>query len=456
MFVAKIPGGLFKYAQIPDYTSGLRQVKISVKEAKKLFGLRRRIQKKRKRLNKVIAIVQAIIAGVQTTLLELVDKKVRRALDLMRNGIQRLTVREPIFRMQVPAMRVLSEDEARLYQLRTYNGTLEHLFFLTGFDELVEEICTGIPSKYLIASLFRVHVAMVKLKSRSYSDCVRDLYRFPELAKACSMDGEIPTRKVVSRLIDKIGIGAVRALEGVLVERCLDLGLIDFVRVAGDGSLIRAYCNPFKKEDGRYLDPEAGIYIRGNRILGVGFNAISAVSSPFGLPFEVISTSGNRHEGPFVVRLLKLVNQKFKCRPRSFAYDKAGDSAVNNAYAITTGTIPALCAKAGLGERVKVTEYFSVREEYLILPEDETGRIARFRTAPERLNAQVKTGATGYGRDRMIGYGLLDAEFYVRMVHITMLLTAIAAYMVGRRDLVRSVNGFSEFSSHARCTTIVN
>ena len=87
-----------------------------------------------------------------------------------------------------------------------------------------------------------------------------------------------------SGVINKAGLMPFYLEFYSLAYKCKRLGILPGRLIGVDGSLLESNCRPYKNRAGKYNDPEADIYIRGNYIKGVGYNQFFMTDLDYGLP----------------------------------------------------------------------------------------------------------------------------------------------------------------------------
>jgi len=106
------------------------------------------------------------------------------------------------------------------------------------------------------------------------------MYENEKLAKVCGFaPNNIPTRIIISRAADKFGIEVFREITADMVKKCISLGLMKGRMVGVDGTLIKSNTSSHKnKETKQYTDGDAGLYVHGNYIKGIGFFSIQVAA----------------------------------------------------------------------------------------------------------------------------------------------------------------------------------
>jgi len=340
----------------------------------------------------------------------------------------------------------LSKIEKFLYSnYSNYKGDLRHLFLFYDWNTVNEtQRKYGINTRdYNLISVLKAHILMCKRRNRTYTDLIEELHENEKLAEVCGFaPDQIPTRTIISRATDKFDIEVFREITISMVDRCMSLGLIKGRLVGVDGTLIKSNTSPCKnKESNEYTDNDAGLYVHGNYIKGIGFLAFKLTDLEFGLPMLVQCYKGSANENPLLRELLTQFYQTYGFYPSMLSTDKGMDSAANNDFCSEFG-ISAYIQTRDFGNKnlIKTGKGKTFHPDYVEITDPRViERIANRRTESER---QFSNDKWGYRRERMSNRGGSEAELYMLITMITTLLTAITAFCVGRPDLIRSSSAF--------------
>jgi hypothetical protein len=342
----------------------------------------------------------------------------------------------------------LTEIEKISYQRPAYRGDIRHLFLFYPFDEKLDawerENYPQNDSRVPLCKIARALVIMCKKRIALYTNLITDLEEKPALAELCGFQS-IPTAKVFSRVMDenRMGIEPFRELFYDLSETSRSLGLWKGRLIGLDGSLIESNTSSYKnKKTGEYTDKDAGLYIRGSYIKGVGHLAYKVDDLEYGLPVLIQRYKGSSNENPLFSQAIDEFRRVYGFYPKIISVDRGMDSAGNNEYAAGKGIDAYIQARDfGTRELVKTEKGKCFRSEYISVNDPAfLERIADRRSESERSFSRDKWG---YRRDKMSNRGAREAELYMLITGITTHLTAITAYYVGRTDLVRSPTAFS-------------
>ena len=340
----------------------------------------------------------------------------------------------------------LSEIEQIAYSnYSNYKGDLRHLFLFYDWN-IVNEIEEkyGIQTRdYNLISVLKVHIMMCKRRIRTYTDLIEELHENERLAEVCGFaPNKIPTRTIISRAANKFGIEVFREITIDIVKKCMSLGLMKGRLVGVDGTLIKSNTSPHKnKETKEYTDTDAGLYVHGNYIKGIGFLSFKLTDIEYGLPMLVLCYKGSANENPLLREILTQFYETYGFYPSMLSTDKGMDSATNNDFCNEFG-ISAYIQTRNFGnkELIKTEKGKTFHPDYVEITDPRVlERIANRRTESER---QFSNDKWGYRRDRMSNRGANEAELYMLITIITTLLTAITAFCVGRADLIRSSSAF--------------
>jgi hypothetical protein len=340
----------------------------------------------------------------------------------------------------------LSEIEKTAYsKYSTYKGNLRHLFLFYNWNKVneIEEKYSIQTRDYNLISVLKAHIIMCKRRIRTYTDLIEEFHENERLAEVCGFSpNKIPTRTIISRAADKFGIEVFREVTIDLVKKCMSLGLMKGRFVGVDGTLIKSNTSPHKnKETKDYTDTEAGLYVHGNYIKGIGFLSFKLTDIEFGLPMLVLCYKGSANENPLLRELLTQFYETYGFYPSMLSADKGMDSSDNNDFC-KEFEISAYIQTRNFGnkELIKTEKGKTFHPDYVEITDPRVlERIANRRTESER---QFSNDKWGYKRDRMSNRGGNEAELYMLVTMITTLLTAITAFCVGRSDLIRSSSAF--------------
>ncbi|HJH30707.1 MAG TPA: transposase [Methanosarcinaceae archaeon] len=203
----------------------------------------------------------------------------------------------------------LSEIENVAYSnFPGYKGDLHHLFLFYNWDVVnkIEEKYGIQTQDYNLVSVLKAHIFMCKRRIRTYTDLIEQLHENERFAEVCGFaSNRILTRTIISRAADKFGIEVFREITTDMVKKCISLGLMKGRMVGVDGTLIKSNTSPYKnKETKQYTDTDAGLYVHGNYIKGIGFLAFKLTDIEYGLPMLVQCYKGSANENPLLRDIL--------------------------------------------------------------------------------------------------------------------------------------------------------
>jgi hypothetical protein len=311
----------------------------------------------------------------------------------------------------------VSEFEKFLYSnYSNYKGDLRHLFLFYDWN-IVNEIERkySIDTRdYNLTSVLKSHILMCKRRCRTYTDLIEELHENEKLAEVCGFaPNKIPTRTIISRAADKFGIEVFREITISMVKKSMSLGLMKGRLVGVDGTLIKSNTSPYKnKKSNEYTDPDAGLYVHGNYIKGIGFLSNKLTDLEFGLPMLVQCYKGSANENPLLRELLTQFYETYGFYPSMLSTDKGMDSAANNDFCSEFGISAYIQARDfGNKELIKTKKGKTFHPNYVEITDPRVlERIANRRTESER---QFSNDKWGYRRDRMSNRGGSEAELYM-------------------------------------------
>jgi len=129
--------------------------------------------------------------------------------------------------------------------------------------------------EYPFSSLVKSQITMCKRQDQTFDELIHDLREVPGLVENCGLES-IPSRKTISRAIDRFGTEIYYQVYKDMAQRCIDLGLARGRVLALDGTLIKSGCSPYAGR-GCYTDLGADRYVRNGVLRGVGHLLIDCV-----------------------------------------------------------------------------------------------------------------------------------------------------------------------------------
>jgi len=440
MFIVMGKGIRYVQCQITDFIGVVISViRITIEELKRMGS------KRKKRSNILKGLKIDLKTGVQRTIIEYLDEGARRAANKFKKLSNFLRIRVP--KISEPPS-TLPPVERLSIQNPSCKGFLDRLFYFHDFRIWDAWYRRNIKDtdrlEYDPRAFIRALIIMCKRKIKGYTGLHTQLNENSRLAELCLLEPyDIPDRTMFSRVIDKVGLMPFYLEFYNLVYKCKEMGILPCRIVGVDGSLLESNCRPYKNGDGLYNDADAGIYIRGNYIKGVGYNQFFMTDLEYGLPccFDVFK--GSQNESTMLPPLLQGHYFWHGTYPDTIIADSIMDSS----------NLHALCDVQGIDLYVTIRDK---RRKNLIqikpgkyIRENRTAvydihyldKLLTLRLESERNFSRMKWV---YDRRRMPNKGMDNAAAYVAITGITMLLTAYTAMRMGRGDLIRSPTAFSK------------
>lgn len=388
----------------------------------------------------------------------LVDVRDRKQLTLDNTpGIRYIRARKNLPRRKRP--RCLPKPSTEIprqrrtaYRVPEYYGSILDLFSFYDFDKWNRhrDVLTSYtdPDKvvYPFSALLRAQITMCKRQNQTFTELIHGFREIPVLVENCGLRS-IPSRKMISRAIDRYGSEIYYQIYRDMATRCMDLGLARGRVVALDGTLIRSGCSPYPGR-GFFTDIGADTYVRNGMLRGVGHLLVDCVDLEYGLPLYSERFKGSRHEAPLAVDVLDGYYAWYGFYPEILILDKGHDSDELVQQVEERDVEVYVQSREYLSqELMRISDYWTVRLDRL-RPEAQNPaflrRVFSLRTEVERNFARKKTC---YRWDRMPNRGIEEAEFYIAVCSITSLLTALAAYHTARPDLVCAPKAFSRLNT---------
>ena len=388
----------------------------------------------------------------------LVDVRDRRQLTLDNTpGIRYIRVRRNLPRRKRP--KTLPRPSPRIprerktwYLMPQYYGSILDLFSCYDFERWDRDPrILGMyrdPGRveYLFSSLVKSQITMCKRRDRAFDELIHDLREVPGLAENCGLES-IPSRKTISRAIDRFGTEIYYQVYKDMAQRCIELGLARGRVLALDGTLIKSGCSPYAGR-GCFTDLGADSYVRDGVLRGVGHLLIDCVDLEYGLPLYSERFKGSRHEAPLAVDVLDGYYSWYGFYPEILVLDKGHDSDELVQKVEERGVKVYVQSREYLShELMRVSDYWTVRLDRISADEQHPAFLRRVLTLRVEAERNFSRKKTGYRWDRMPNRGVEEAEFYIAVCSITSLLTALAAYNVGRPDLVCAPKAFSRLNT---------
>ncbi len=433
--------GFYIQYQLPDFVGQVSFASKNWQPYHICFAKKRekkKIQQITARLNKILSDIKNGIQKQITDFLGLLDK----IKDRVSTYIPRL---KTAFCKRYEGNKITETEKIAYEHYPDYKGNIRHLFLFYDWSKVdqIEEKYADKIGDYPLRTILKTQIFMCKRRIRTYSDLIEELKENPKLAEVCDLNPKcIPDRKVFSRAADRTGIEAFRQVAHDMTKECISLGLMKGRMVGVDGSLIKSNTSTHKNEETeQYTDKDAGLYVRGNYIKGIGHLAYKLVDLEYGLPMLIQRHKGSENENPLLIDIIEDFHEVYGFYPEIMSIDKGMDSEKNNEFCKDKGIEAYIQARDfGNKELIKTEKGKTFHPEYVEVTDPLVlERIADRRSECEREFSRDKWG---YRRDRMPNRGDKEAELFMLITLITTLLTAITAFSVGRADLIRSTSAF--------------
>lgn len=388
----------------------------------------------------------------------LIDVRDRRQLTLDNTpGIRYVRVRRNLPRRKRP--RCLPEPSNNIprgrrtaYRIPEYYGSIMDLFSFYDFGkwdrhrDVVSSYRDPGRVVYPFSSLLKAQVTMCKRQDQAFDELIHDLYELPSLVENCGLVS-VPSRKTVSRAIDRFGTDIYYQVYRDMAQRCMDLGLAPGRVLALDGTLIKSGCSPYPGR-GCFTDIGADTYVRNGVLRGVGHLLVDCVDAETGLPLYSERFKGSRNESPLALQVIDGFYSWYGYYPEVVVLDKGHDSDWLVKELEMRGIKVYVQSREYISrELIRVSDYWTVRLDRVRAEEQHPvflRRVLTLRVEAERNFARKKTG---YRWSRMPNTGIEEAEFYIAVCSITTLLTALTAYHTARPDLVCAPKAFSRLNT---------
>lgn len=433
--------GFYIQYQLPDFIGQVSFASRNWKPYHICFTKKREKKKNKHLTSRLKKILNEIEKGIQRQLTDFVG-----LLDKIKKRVSKYIPRlKTAFCKKYEGDKITEIEKISYESYPSYKGDIRHLFLFYDWkrvDQIEKEYADKI-GYYPLRTILKTQIFMCKRRIITYSDLIEELKENQKFAEICDLNPKgIPDRKVFSRAADRIGIEAFRQVAIDMTKECLSLGLIKGRMVGVDGSLIKSNSSAHKnKETGEYTDKDAGLYVRGNYLKGVGHLAYKLSDLEYGLPMLIQRYKGSANENPLLIDIIEDFHEVFGFYPDALSIDKGMDSEKNNEFCKEKGIRAYIQARDfGNKELIKTEKGKTFNPEYVEITDPRVlERIANRRSECEREFSRDKWG---YRRDRMPNRGDKEAEFFMLITMITTLLTAITAFCVGRADLIRSTSAF--------------
>ena len=232
----------------------------------------------------------------------------------------------------------------------------------------------------------------------------------------------------------------------LLIQECRNLNLIGDKIWIWDRRFFECNCSGLKnKKTGMLSDPDAGHYVKKTGtysvLSGTGYTDTCVVDSWWGLPVYWDAVNASKNDNTIFQETIIQCMKSETHKPLFMVADAGPDSHTSNQVVIDHGVIPIIAARANSVGTILKTEtgthfrgIYIPRKFHILL-----GKIYNLRTIVERKNSNE---VVGYNRSKTPTRRIEWAKMFVSIGNITSLLTALTAFKVGRKDLIRAPTAF--------------
>ena len=348
---------------------------------------------------------------------------------------------------------VLPRDQILAFQnLKEFNGYLGNIFALsTSVDAYFNSVQVSIGytpqlETSALNNVFKLEIARCKLGYSNFKSFIRDYNQNQALRKELKIkSGEKITLSSYRRNLKMIYPYLDKFAE-TLKQECRSLKLINDKIWIWDRRFFKCNCNGLKnKETGMLSDPDAGHYIkkvgRYSVLSGTGYTDTCIVDSWWGLPVYWDAVNASKNDNTIFQDTVNQCIRSTTEKPLFLIADAGPDSHPSNEVVIEKGIIPIIAARANsIGNILKTEKGNHFRAQYIPrIYYRLIGKLYNLRTTVERKNSN---DVVGYNRSKTLTRGNEWAKIYVSISNIAALLTALAAFKVGRHDLIRAPSAF--------------
>ncbi|MHA1336063.1 MAG: transposase [Promethearchaeota archaeon] len=288
----------------------------------------------------------------------------------------------------------------------------------------------------------------LNLGFKNYTDIERmcRFMRFPPLYGITHDPNFFPSAKDLSYILTKIPSDVFFQFFQLLVNECIEYGIIIPRILIWDGQFIRSNCKN-NKDKGKptYNDPDAGYCRHNGTKKGVGYDPGILYAYCFNRWFPVYFKMfpGNRNDIPAFRETVKefLANTKYNWS--IIIADSGAYSKKNLDYIRSCGMIPIIRARKNLKTHPvkELKKGFFFNTDYIPKnwSDDLYLKVYSFRPMIEQGNS---SNITFYNNSRLNTRGY-DAAVRSRcLIYILVLLKALTAYKLGRPDLIMKPTAF--------------
>lgn len=349
---------------------------------------------------------------------------------------------------------IISKKEWDMHRyLSGIDGFFENIFELndlTYFDELQARLeGEGVYFKDLsVRDVFIYNLLRINLGFKDYSgiEKMSRLLIMPPLFSVSNDPEFIPTAADISFVMNQLPSESVFKFFRLLVRECIEVGLIVPRILIWDGQFIKSNCSDNKDGDkNEYNDPDAGYCRHNGKKKGVGYDPgiLYAYCRDRWFPVYFKMFSGNRSDHEAFKESLDGFLSGTDEEWQLIISDGGPYSLDNLKHVKFKSMLPIIRARSNIKnqpvEELKKGYYFNTdfippewSEEYFMF-------IYNFRPMIEQGNSY---NHTYYNAARMNTRGIGAATKHQACIYILELLKALAAYKLGRPDLVMKPSAF--------------
>jgi hypothetical protein len=393
---------------------------------------------------------RCIISIFQTFLSDFFDDKINFLKRKIRVPYK---IRPEVFKSKDYMENVLPLNQIFAFQnLKKFNGYLGDIFTLnTSVDAYFDsvQVSIGYTPQLKTSSLnnvFKLELARCKLGYSNFESFIREYNQNQALRKELKINiREKIALSSYRRNLEKIYPYLDKFAE-TLIQECRDLKLIGDKIWIWDRRFFKCNCSGLKKkETGELSDPDAGPYIKKKGkhsvLVGTGYTDTCIVDSWHGLPVYWDAVNASKNDNTIFQDTVNQCIRSTTKKPVFLIADAGPDSHLSNELVIEKGIIPIIAARANsIGNILKTENGNHFRAQYI--PRNYyrlIGKLYNLRTTVERKNSN---DVVGYNRSKTLTRGNKWAKIYVSISNIAALLTALAAFKVGRHDLIKAPSAF--------------
>jgi transposase len=269
----------------------------------------------------------------------------------------------------------------------------------------------------------------------------RRLWQDEDLREVCDIEeNEKPYHpSQLTRFRNRVGVERLEKILQLLLDELRKKKVVAGKKVVMDATFVKAYSRRDPKDDKRGLSDPEGRVGRDGKTYGLGYKLHLAIDAKSELPLAVIVASANdnekKHAPSLFKKALKQTNgrTKFLVADSQFSSKTFRDGLCDfNVKAVIPYPSNQMRGKKGV---LRVDRKFRTHGT------SNEKRLYRARSSIERVNSRLEEQVcVGNHRVR----GLNRIWFHSLLCLIVMLLNAVAAVRLGRRDKVRSMSLLAE------------